>query len=330
MESRYKAAWIALLACCALAACQGAGSNQPCQIVHLTDLPLTDHDQAFYTTIKINGHDAHMLFDTGAATNLLSAAAARRLGMTVDRIQGLEAVGLGGSREEGIAQSHNVNLGATHGEDLLFETVDSDVDGGKADGILGMNFLHGYDFDLDFWDNRLGLYATLGDCSRPSTALSPPLYGVPFAPPAMGPESQHLEETLSPAIYVTINGERLRALIDTGAVHTTVFRDTARRIGLGKATILGRGKMRGVGPRRVDVDVRMSAPVTIGDLTINNMPVIVADQRHLENADMLLGYDFVTRVHLWISHSSGTLIMQFPPLPTPPPAAPNGADPRTP
>jgi hypothetical protein len=32
--------------------------------------------------------------------------------------------------------------------------------------------------------------------------------------------------------------------------------------------------------------------------------------------DVLLGEDFISRVHLWISYSSHTLIMQYPPKPS--------------
>jgi hypothetical protein len=73
----------------------------------------------------------------------------------------------------------------------------------------------------------------------------------------------------------------------------------------------------GIGAQPVAADVRIGAPLVIGDLTIMNMPIIVADQRRLPDTDILLGFDFVTRVHLWISHSSNTLIMQYPPVATP-------------
>jgi clan AA aspartic protease (TIGR02281 family) len=116
---------------------------------------------------------------------------------------------------------------------------------------------------------------------------------------------------------VTLNGVHLRAVIDTGAFHTTIFRDSARRVGLGDAAKVGAGTMTGVGARRVHVDVRLATAMTIGDLTVNSMPIVVADQRHTDNVDMLLGFDFVTRVHLWVSRSSGTLIMQFPPQASP-------------
>jgi predicted aspartyl protease len=56
--------------------------------------------------------------------------------------------------------------------------------------------------------------------------------------------------------------------------------------------------------------------VTIGDLIVKNMPVAVTDQR-LGDVDMLLGLPFTRQVHVWISNSSHTLIMQYPPAPSP-------------
>jgi hypothetical protein len=43
----------------------------------------------------------------------------------------------------------------------------------------------------------------------------------------------------------------------------------------------------------------------------------IADQDSGAGVDMLLGYDFAKTVHLWISHSSQTVLMQYPAQPTP-------------
>ncbi len=56
----------------------------------------------------------------------------------------------------------------------------------------------------------------------------------------------------------------------------------------------------------------------IGDATVLNLPVQVADQPRIGDVDMLLGADFLERVHIWISHSSHTLVIQSPPLISPP------------
>ncbi len=51
----------------------------------------------------------------------------------------------------------------------------------------------------------------------------------------------------------------------------------------------------------------------MGDLVFGNMKVAVLDEAAGDDTDMLLGADFQTKVHLWISYSSHTLIMQYPP-----------------
>jgi clan AA aspartic protease (TIGR02281 family) len=174
--------------------------------------------------------------------------------------------------------------------------------------VLGMSFLHDYDLDIDFWGGRLGLYKAIGGCDTPRAALQQPLYSVDLA------DASH---SASPEVNVSVNGRLLRAVIDTGANQTSIFRDSARRVGLITGDVQRTTDFHGVGPRVVRAEERISAPLVIGDLTVNNLKVAILDQRHPGQEDMLLGYDFVTRVHLWISHSSNTVIMQYPPQASP-------------
>jgi predicted aspartyl protease len=305
---------IGLLACLAVGGCQDSADNAPCRMVHVTDMKLIRHRRSFYTTIAINGQNADLLFDTGGEFNLLTDAAAKRLGLertytTLRRVEGV-----GGVSEIGAVRSKNVDIGAAHGADLTFSTISAEAQAGDEDGILGMNFLYGFDIDLDFWGGRIGLYKPLSGCRTPRAAMAEPLYVVPLAPP---PLDTNDPLGLSPGIFVTVNGTRLRAVIDTGAQHSSIFRDSARRARVSEAVFVASTKSHGVGPRNVQSDLRISPPVVIGDLTISNMPILVLDQRHANDADMLLGYDFVTRVHVWISRSSDSVIMQYPPAATP-------------
>jgi clan AA aspartic protease (TIGR02281 family) len=297
-----------------LAGCQSAADAPHCGMRFVSDLRLTQHKRAFYTTISINGQNADMLVDTGAAQNVLTAAAAGRLGLERTYGGGLYLEGIGGKRETGIVRSREVRLGDARGQDLKFATVNN-FKAGDADGLLGMNFLYRFDLDLDFWGGRLGLYLAAQNCATAITTMTGHLYSVPLAFSSTGPEENVV--WLSPSVNVTINGHVLHAVIDTGAEHTVIFRDSARRAGLSEAAVLARGHMSGIGKRSVAADIRISAPVVIGDLTVQNMPIFVVDQRHLGTTEMLLGFDFVTRVHLWVSHSSNTLIMQYPPIATP-------------
>ncbi len=307
--------WFALLGCLAAGGCAGGQGSTTCNMVHVTDLKVTQRERAFYTTMTINGQNAEMLFDTGGEDNLLLESSARRLGLHVNSFGDLVLHGIGGTRHTGEARSPEVRLGEMHGENLTFATVTDDMYHGDEDGVLGMNFLYRYDMDLDFWGGRIGLYKALDGCGTPSVVMTQPLYAVPLTAPPGDPGLG--VGALRPVVYVSINGTRLRALIDTGAEHSLIFRDTAQRAGLGTAEVIERSSGVGVGPRVVAEELRLSAPVVIGDLTIKNMPIVVADQRHDVGVDLLLGYDFVTKVHVWISRSSGALVMQYPPLATP-------------
>jgi predicted aspartyl protease len=264
----------------------------------------------------VNGKDSLVQFDTGSEDNLITEEAAHRLGMAVNVSGYNYAEGVGGTQMTGVARSRDVRLGDAHGERLEFTTFPGRVQWQSGDGLLGMSFLHDFDMDLDFWGGRVGLYKAISGCDTPQAALAQPLYAVDLID---DPNSA------SPEVFVSINGTRLRARIDTGAEQTAIFRLGARRAGLITGQVQGMFEAGGIGPRAVKADLRISAPVVIGDLTVNNMPVAVTDQRSLgpsgqrgtADTDMLLGYDFVTRVHLWISHSSRTVIMQYPPQASP-------------
>jgi clan AA aspartic protease (TIGR02281 family) len=321
MLSRHKITRIgsALLAGLAVCGCQNGEDAGHCAMAHVTDLPLVHQGNAFFTPIMINGQSAELLFDTGSDDNMLLETTAHRLGLSIQRYNEIHVEGIGGSREVGTVHSRQVRLGNAHGEDLTFLATPGNA--GDEDGILGMNFLYPFDLDLDFWGHRIGLYKALSGCKTPHTAMTGSLYTVQLAPTPLEERYDHGElrppHNLRSAIYVSINGERFRAVIDTGAPHTAMFRDSARRAGLDDADALGGASVIGVGSRAVKAQVRMSAAVVIGDLTVKNMPIVVLDQRHMPNTDILLGHDFVTRVHIWISRSSGTVIMQYPPQPTP-------------
>jgi predicted aspartyl protease len=304
-----------LAGCALLGGCQSGADAPHCGMGFVADLKLTQRERAFYTVISINGQNADMLLDTGATENLLTDAAAVRLGLARTYAGNGELIGVGGARDIGAVRSREVRLGDARGQDMTFATIADSARASEADGVLGMNFLYDYDMDLDFWGGNLGLYKAAQDCATPITTMTGQLYSVKLAALSIAPDENVL--SLSAVVNVTINGRVLRAAIDTGAEHTTIFRDSARRAGLADADVLGHEHLRGIGERSVAADVRLSAPVVIGDLTIQNMPIVVADQRRFSGIDMLLGYDFVTRVHLWISHSSHTLIMQYPPMATP-------------
>jgi len=298
-----------LAAASGLAAC--ADPHAPCTLGTAADLPVTTAQRAFFTDIIINGGIAHVRVDTGSATNLISDATAERLHMTQQMLMGAAIHGVGGARPVNLAISDTVQLGRTHGNHIAFMTVGNDTFPPGTDGLLGMDFLSQFDDDLDFRFGHLRLVRTHGNCTFPNSPLPQPLYAVKY---------RTLAQWGSPVVDVVINGKTLSAVIDSGATYSLLFRSSARRVGLSVDHVLeaSSGSIHGVGTGTTHAALgKLRVPVEIGALSISNLPMTIVDQESGGNVDMLLGYDFENLVHLWISHSSHTLLMQYPAQPTP-------------
>jgi predicted aspartyl protease len=295
----------------ALAAC-AEEDTRPCRMAVATELPFRFTDGHIYVDLAINGKPGNFIFDTGAEETTLDRAAIPRMGLTAEDLPGVYNEGIGGSSNVARTPTRNVQLGRLKGMD--FDLMVSDMHlitaNPPADGLVGMDFLANYDIDLDWGAKKITLYARLQGCSRRSAALTGPLY-------ALDVERM---DTMHPKIRfpVTISGQQFNAVLDTGAQGTAIFRRAAERLGLTKDVLAAdpHGYGVGVGPRKVDMTRHVLESVTIGDLTVRNMPVAVTNQR-LGDTDMLLGLPFTRKVHVWISNSSHTLIMQYPPQVSP-------------
>jgi predicted aspartyl protease len=299
---------IPLSAAAMLSAC--AGNTGPCTLGIAADVPITVENRAYFTDLGINGGLAHVRVDTGSAFNLLSEAAAERLHMSRQLVNGLSVRGVGGARAVNLAVSDFVQLGRAKGRHLAFITAATETFPPGTDGLLGMEFLSEFDDDLDFAAGHLRLVNTHGDCAALHTPLPDPTYAVPFRTISTGG---------SPVVDVQIDGKKFVAIIDSGATNSLLFRPAAHRLGLNVDALLAGNKIaiRGVGGATRATIGRLSKPVEIGELRISNLPMAIADQDSGTEIDMLLGYDFEKLVHLWISHSSKTLLMQYPARPTP-------------
>jgi predicted aspartyl protease len=303
--------WIFPLACVTLVACQNTADHGKCELNAAIDLPVTTAHRAFLTDITIDGGDAHVEIDTGSFENLLSAETASRLKMYQQALYGVTARGIGGSRNVSLAVSHSVTVGTAQAKKIGFLTVANWSWGPDVDGLLGMPFMVPYDDDLDLASGHLRLIETHGDCS----GALPPFVGSVYAADLEKPAQSD-----TPVVTVAIRGIKLKAAIDTGAATSVLFRSAARQLALPVDRLMSETKARigGIGPYQPRAAYGwLRLPVEIGGLDISNLPFAIADENSGDGTDMLLGYDFVTTVHVWISHSSHRVLMEYPPHPTP-------------
>ena len=289
-----------------LAGCQASG---PCQLGLATEIPLTFQDGHLFAAPLLNGQAVSMWFDTGAQITTLTTAAADRLSLTLMPLRGtLQGVGGSAAAYGFVARSFQIGRLQGHNFQLIASDLGLSRPGHLTDGLLGADFLAAYDVDLDLPDSEVTLFKTAGDCSRPSAALGENLYTVPMS-------EQSRDTDPRPHLHVSIAGKTLTALLDTGAPGSLLFRNTARSIGLQPSVLAADPHFRagGVGSGTASAVRHVLAPITIGELTVSNLPVAIIDQAAPADADMLLGLDFLSRVHAWLSFSSRTVILQYPP-----------------
>ncbi len=296
-----------------LAGCQ-VPAPEPCKVALATDLPLTLRRGHILTPALLNGLPTIMVLDTGAQRTTLTTAATHRLDIATARAAGI-ATGIGGSRAMYVLQAKSFQIGRLTGKHLRLAVTDMRLALGptEADGLLGADFLAAYDLDLDLAARQARLYRAVQGCATPATLLD----GNLFVAPLLGNSN---EFDARPMVTVRISGKTLTALIDTGADHTVIFRDAAGRLGLRLQDLTADPQLHeaGIGPRTRNAVRHIMSPITVGEITVSNLPVAILDQPALGSTDMLLGLDFLARVHVWLSFSSRTLVMQYPPAPSQP------------
>jgi predicted aspartyl protease len=292
--------------------CQN-GAPDSCKLVHVTDLTLSYSHGHILTPATLNGVQTNMIIDTGAQGTMVTKAAADRLGLPI-RFTERRAVGIGGSRSIYSFYARSFRIGGLHGEHLPLDVSDADFSGfdPPADGLFGADFLAAYDIDVDLWDHQARLFKAISGCTSPAAALDQPLFMAALVPGGFPGDT-------SPYVHVQVGGTTLLAEVDSGASYTVIFRHAARRLGLNTEDLTAdpHFKSAGVGPRTRDAVRHVMTPITIGEVTISNLPVAIVDQNMEDGTEMLLGTDFLSHVHVWLSFSSHTLVMQYPPKPSP-------------
>ncbi len=270
----------------------------------------------------INGKRANLIADTGATTTNLETSSAPRLGVLLNR-RNRDNQGIGGSEPvySGFTDTLRISQLILHGRFVGGTDAPADP---QIDGLLGMDLLTSYDIDLDFIGQHIILFDPSGACYTPTVALARPLYSAPLA---------YIRNDALAEVDVLIDGKRIRALIDSGSPTSVLFRQAARHLRLDLARFNGpdHHESRGVGPKRIRSFTQVFPSIAIGNFALQGLAVEVLDQPgfainrvhtgylladdddgQVGAEQMILGVDFLDKVHVWISHSSHRLIMQYP------------------
>lgn len=304
-----------------------ASGQTGCRLMKVGELPLIEREKHLFIGATVQHHPLSLMFDTGADQTFLNEDKIAILALSGRQGKVGKAEVIGGTIP---LTSYRLRFGLNGIPGDWLRVVFASKLGGSFDGVISPGFFLGHDIDLDLPDKRLILYFPQHDCSSPSAVLHGNLYPVPLVHSALDllPASKVSHQGLvvwemlsnaSPSVIVSVNGHELVAGVDSGAPYNVMFLGGVSKLGLTPADVArdARTRVYGLSAGSVPAIRHVIETADIGDLRISNLPVLISGQNDIGIDDMLLGTDFIKRVHVWISYSSDSLILQYPPASSP-------------
>ena len=269
-----------------------------CQLMKYGTLPVEMVDGRATTMVKINGKDTRFVLDTGSFFNLMSRASALSLGLKPRAAPfGFRVSGVGGSAYAEFAEAKSFGVLDTTFKRVAFVLGGTDM----GYGLLGANFLDAVDLDLDLAHGKVTLFKP-EHCRK--VALAYWIKGGGYNIADMDSVAGNDDRTTY--LRVTINGKRLRAVLDSGSYDTLLSRRAAERIGIdlaGRDVKVDDGAI-GIGGKAVKTWTVPIDSFSVGTETIHHSQMEVIDGNMGDDrTDMLLGVDFILAHHMYIANS---------------------------
>jgi len=285
------------------AALMTSAAAEDCRPIRLVELPVTPMGNVPTVTLRVNGAPVSFLFDTGAERTILSAAAAKRLRLNAHYEYARQMRSLGSAMASGDARLASLGSGGlamTNFRVLVGPVALPLVAGKPIDGLLGADFFTGFEVDLDLAHRRIILY------EPPPCPITAPDWSAPY-------DTIEANRSLHDRLFfpVSLDGHKLAALIDTGAQLTTLDAESAVAVGVTE-TALARDPvttLRGAAAEAVKSRAHRFAELRIDGERLRDQTIMVT-RLGLQDADLVLGADFLHWQRVWLSYASHRIFVE--------------------
>jgi predicted aspartyl protease len=289
-----------------------------CKLLQVAEFKVeTDRNRATFDG-ALNGQRLKVLVDTGAQTTVLWRPAAARFGLKLSNVPGAHMYGIGGESLVETAHVDQLRLGnfAADGWNIV---VAGDTQG-NFDLVLGEDFFSKYVVEFDLPDHAIRLFQPQG-CRTEQLAYWTNTYSqAELDAPTRG--SHRVETT------VLLNGNKIHAIVDSGASVSMVTKFAAARAGVATEGD-NRENVRqiaGFGRKSAESWIGTFDSFSFGDENLRNARLRIADMNqynHTTNLgsrletnvkgvpDMLLGADFLLSHRLIIDGEERKILFTY-------------------
>lgn len=310
---RTRIAFLLVLAwLCPSAATAADTANCNLKIVNTVPIAMAYEGQRVLVPVTINGTQKEFMLDTGGAMTQISAAAAQELKLSITDSD-VKMLDLYGNASTKAAKVDSFVLGRLRDRNtrLPLSTFRGE---GRISGILAADYMGKYDIELDFAGGKMN-YFSPDHC--PGKVVYWPAAAIAVVPILFG-DMQHL------VLDVSLDSHHLRAMIDTGAPSTTLYKAEAKRVfGLTEDSerfehIFQKLAFEGLEVGNPHIQI---IPDKTGSKDANNDFVTGSRVRRVDDADptdpvMLIGMNILSKLRLYIAFSERKIYM----TPASPPA----------
>jgi tetratricopeptide (TPR) repeat protein/predicted aspartyl protease len=277
---------------------------EACQIGKHVEIPVTMAGRRPIVTAQINGRDARFILDSGAFFSTIAKASALEYGLSIrDVAPGARFKGIGGEASLGAATVKELGIGGRTIPHIEFAVGGSDT--GYA-GLLGQNILGLADVEYDLPHGAARLMTGKG-CKASSMAYwagAKPVTLVEIEP--MGAGQWHTIGT------IIINGVKIKALFDSGAMGSMLTLSAAKRLGVtpDSAGVTPSGFAYGLGQSRARAWRARFDSIDVGGEAIKKPWMEIADLS-LDGPDRLIGIAFFLTHRLYVDNQYHRMFITY-------------------
>ena len=276
-----------------------AAQAQDCKLTRFSSLPMsTLSDGRIALPVTIDGHDASFLVDTGGISATMSRSLANEIGKEPKPFRrGL--IGVGGAVLSNAIRAEDFALGGMHGKDILV-FIDERINGVGMDGTLAPEMMHRFDVDFDFRGGTVNFFSQ-DHC--PGKVVYWTKGGAIVIPMDVQPNGKI-------RIPITVDGNEVMAILDTGSVTSFVSMKLARRLGVTPdSKDLKLKRSYGFRDQFKEYDYPFKT-LSLDGLTVNNPQITVMSDAALGGGlgnDLTLGISFLRQLHLYVAYKEEKL-----------------------
>jgi predicted aspartyl protease len=263
--------------------------------IHYEELPVTTTGLKPEIEATVNGQKVRFVLDSGAFYSIITSGTAAALGLRLRAAPyGLTLEAAGGKVNPSIVTVENLEVAQATLHRIEFLTGGGETGDGTA-GVIGQNLLLG-DVEYDLANGVVRLV-------RPQDCKGDPVYW----DTKNGYQAIDLVRfdgaALLTTAYVEVNGQKFKAMFDTGAGVSYLTLAAAKRLGFDPNApgVTEAGTSQGFGRRPFRTWIMPVDSFKIGGEDVRHTKLRVGDMT-IADIDMLIGPDFFLSHHLYVAN----------------------------